>query len=230
MSETGGHKVFVSYKYGDINVAPLEGFDKHTPRDYVSYLQEKHYSGDDLNVAEKDDEDLSEFKEDYIRESLKDKIWGSSITIILISPNMVDELKNEQDQWIPWEVAYSLRTQTRNGKRSQSNAVLAVILPDLFGSYDYFINEWSYEDENTGKSKSATMISTDKTFQIIRDNMFNQINPTTYEVLGRTIYIGASSYIKSVKWKDFIKDIQGYQDYALDLRDHIDEYDIHKSV
>ncbi|AXX64466.1 hypothetical protein DS830_02840 [Bombilactobacillus bombi] len=53
-----GHKVFVSYKYKDGNVASLEGYDKGTVRDYVDYLQDNKFSGDDLNKAENDEEDL----------------------------------------------------------------------------------------------------------------------------------------------------------------------------
>ena len=62
-----GRKVFVSYKYKYNRVAPLNGYHKHTVRDYVDYLQDHKYSGDDYNKAENNNENLSDFKKDTIK-------------------------------------------------------------------------------------------------------------------------------------------------------------------
>ena len=53
---------------------------------------------------------------------------------------MVERFKPEKDQWIPWEISYSLRTKNRKGNYSNPNAVLAVILPDSSGAYNYVNN------------------------------------------------------------------------------------------
>ena len=71
-----GKKIFVSYKYADDNVAFLDDYNHlglySTARNYVDYLQDKKFSGDDLNKAENDNEDLSQFKDDTIKSKLRD--------------------------------------------------------------------------------------------------------------------------------------------------------------
>ena len=154
-----GNKIFISYKYGDTDVAPVPGYSSPKVRNYVSWLEEKftnrtahYYKG------EHDDEDLSGYSDDYIWDKLKDKIYDSSTTIVLISPNMKIPYKHQKSQWIPWEISYSLRRTTRNDRTSQRNAILAVVLPDKNGKYDYYRN--------------LTM------FGILQDNIGNGYIPT----------------------------------------------------
>lgn len=132
-------KIFVSYKYADKDVEPI-GFDySTTARDYVTKLQSQmkrlQYG---INKGEKDDEDLSYLSEDTIWSKLKDRIYDSSLTIVLISPNMKEYGKHEYSQWIPWEISFSLRETTRNDRTSHSNAIVSIILPNCNGSYEYF--------------------------------------------------------------------------------------------
>ena len=134
-----GRKVFVSYKYKDSNVKTIPNVTPPTwPCDYVDYIKNNVLSSDDIYKGENSDEDISSWSEDAIWEHLKDKIYDSSITIVLISPNMKEPGKWQRSQWIPWEISYSLRETTRNDRTSHSNAILAVILPDKNGSYDYY--------------------------------------------------------------------------------------------
>ena len=134
-----GRKVFVSYKFKDNDVKMLSGVTQPTwPCDYVNYIKDKVLSDVDIYKGENSDEDISSWSEEAIWEHLKGKIYDSSITIVLISPNMKEYGKWQRSQWIPWEISYSVKETVRNDRKSHRNAILAVILPDKLGSYDYY--------------------------------------------------------------------------------------------
>ena len=215
-------KIFVSYKHGDENVASLNG--ETTARDYVEELIDL-FEDDEIYKGE-GDEDLSDFKDGTIEDHLKDKIYDSSITLVLISPNMKEASKAESDQWIPWEISYSLKEITRNGRTSHTNAILAIVLPDLIGSYEYYLVDDACDHCHFRWLKVGTL------FQILRDNMLNRNNAETVDCPNRhgTVYQGESSYIKSVKWCDFVEDSEKFLEIAEDIRDNIDDYNITKVV
>lgn len=134
-----GRKVFVSYKYKDNDVKKIPDVTQPTwPCDYVDYIKNKVLSDDDIYKGEDSDQDISSWSEDDIWEHLKEKIYDSTITIVLISPNMKEPGKWQRSQWIPWEISFSVREITRNNRTSHRNAILAVILPDQNGSFDYY--------------------------------------------------------------------------------------------
>ena len=134
-----GYNIFVSYKYADKDVKSLDFWKPSTVRDYVTKFEEgiERYS-DSFYKGEHDGEDLSQLSEDTIERKLHDKIFGSSVTVVFISPNMRNLWKEDRDQWIPREISYSLKDVTRNGRRSHTNSLVFVILPDRGGSYWYF--------------------------------------------------------------------------------------------
>lgn len=135
-----GRKIFVSYKYRDSDVRTLTTATMQPtwPCDYVDYIKTKILADDDIYKGENSDEDISYWSEDAIWQHLRNKIYDSTITIVLISPNMKESSKWQRSQWIPWEISFSLRETTRNDRTSHRNAILAVILPDARGSYDYY--------------------------------------------------------------------------------------------
>lgn len=223
-----GKAVFVSYKYGDAQVRALphvSGFTK--ARHYVDELDKLLEEGDNIYKGEDDGEDLSSLKDATIGSKLGDKIFGSSVTIVLISKGMKDRFALEKDQWIPWEISYSLKEQSRTGGRSKTNALLAVVLPDENNSYEHFIKE------NTCPHCNARTLMTNSLFQILSDNMFNIKEPTFSQCadhIGSKSYTGYSSYIYSVKWDDFAKAVNRYIDIAVNIQKNINAYEIVKTV
>jgi len=138
-------KVFVSYKYKDSNVQSLST-TQHPPTwpcDYVENI-EKYVLKNYIYKGEDQGEDLSEYSDEYIWEHLKDKMYDSTVTVVLISPNMKEPGRWQRSQWIPWEISYSLRKTTRGGRTSQRNSIVAVILPDSNGGYSYFDKNYTF--------------------------------------------------------------------------------------
>jgi hypothetical protein len=220
-----GKKIFVSYKYSDPNVLRLNDFwGITTVRNYVDKLAIKlEEVGDHIYKGEDDGEDMGTLADSTISSKLGDKIFDSSVTIVLISKGM-KENKPENDQWIPWEVSYSLKEQKRQGRTSKTNAVLAVILPDENNCYDYFITEHS--------DCNCITYHTNNIFQILSNNMFNLINKESNVRYcnGIKIYEGSPSYIYSVKWSNFISSINFYIDIAIQIMENKEQYDLKKSL
>lgn len=219
-------KIFVSYKHSDTNVQPINGGT--TARAYVDELEDLLAEDGEIYKGE-GDEDLSEFKDETIETHLKDKIYDSSVTLVLISPCMKGEDEDESEQWIPWEISYSLKEISRNDRTSQTNAVLAVVLPDAYGSYDYFLKD----RECTSCQETYRIVNTSRLFQILRDNMFNVRNPEFSDCShheSTKIYTGESSYITSVKWSAFVAGMESCIVRAEKIRDNIEDYNVVKTV
>ena len=132
------------------------------------------------------------------------------------------EIKPDKDQWIPWEVSYSLREQSREDRTSKTNAILAVVLPDEKDSYYYFLR-------NNIECGSTTYM-TNILFDILRENMFNKKNPEVRDCNNNKIYSGYYSYIYSVTWDDFIKDINKYVNISIEIWKNRNEYNLRKNV
>lgn len=215
-------KIFVSYKHHDSSVKPLKQFGATTTRDYVDLL-EQYFEGDHIYKGEKDGEDFGAFKDETTESHLRDKIFDSSITIVLISKKMKEFGISEDEQWIPWEISYSLREKNREDKTSTTNAMLAVIVPDEIGSYSYMVNHYP----------CVTQWNTASLFKVLGINMFNRNkkNLILCTNCGNHHHTGNDhSYIHPVKWDNFISDINGYIDLATQLNENIDEYDIKKEM
>lgn len=225
-------KYFVSYKYKDEKVAKLKDFfyeevngrmqfvTRNTRvRDYVDLLQDK-IGSDHINLGERDGESLEDFLDHEIESELKGRIRQCSVTIVLISKGMQVPNKTQKEQWIPWEISYSLRTVPTGGNTKQMNAVLGVVLPDESGNYDWY---YTHNANCNSTTHHTTLL-----FKILSSNMFNLWEKETRQCNGSTIHTSDEpSFIKTVKWSDFIymDNYNFYLNRAIAIRDSKELYD-----
>lgn len=228
-------KVFVSYKHRDGQVLQIPGatvpeYGITTARNYVDILDTLLTNAGHICKAEESGEDLSELTEETIAAKLADRLYDSTVTVVFISKGMHEVGKSEREQWIPWEVSYSLHENTRGGRTSATNAMIAVVLPDENGSYDYFVTS-----HNCFWCNSRTW-HTDRIFKILGQNMFNRNEPKltncTNPSCGKTnIHTGNDhSYIHPVKWSDFKTDVDGHITLSLERQGSLDDYDLKKEL
>lgn len=224
------HKIFISYKFSDDQVKNLKTNNNSTVRDYVDEVEKRLKATGEIYKGEEEDEDLSELSDDTIWEKLKSRIYDSTITIILISPGMKEKNKRDRDQWIPWEISYSLKETSRINKKgvpvkSRANAMLAVMLPDSNGSYEY------YQKRNECCKHKCLTCNGKVLFKIIRKNMFNKINAHPKQCYkGKFCWYKGCSYIDIITWDKFIKNINKYISEAWERKETIDEYNIVKEI
>ena len=225
-----GYKIFVSYKYHDTSVYPLVNlygnYNYNTiVRSYVDRFEQYLDKTNNISKTEPGNENLSYLSDDQIEECLKPRIFDSSVTIVFISPQMKNPYISEHDQWIPWEIAYSLKETTRNDRKSHSNAVLAVVLPDKNNSYFYYIDPFGYSNG------VGTGYYGDRVFSIIRKNMNNRIwhtpNSNGLYPISET---DETSYIPSVSWKNFVQRPMHYIECAVKRKELKSNYVIHTKV
>ena len=220
-------KIFVSYKFTDDQVANLDGQRNSIVRDYVDKLGSYLDPATTIYKGEYYSERISE---ETLWETLRNRILDSTLTIIFISPGMIVPGVEEKDQWIPWEVSFSLRKTERKRPNGDTytggpNAMLAVVLPDASGSYDYYLQR------STCCEKGCTIYHNHRIFAIMRDNMFNRKSEDKRICDVRsTIWRGEHSYIRSIRWRDFIENPETYINAAYERQKHIEDFDIHIEV
>ena len=105
------HKVFVSYKYSDGHILKDKIMNKLGTQGHI-YKGERKYQR--LEVAD-----------NTIKEYLKDMIFDSSVTVVIISPEVI------QSSWVDWEIRYSLTYSSRGGKSSKRNGIVCVIQNEI---------------------------------------------------------------------------------------------------
>ena len=202
-----GRKIFISYKYSDSSVKRLSPYQEATARDYVDILQAKlERDGIHINKGEKDNESLARFKDETIQTKLSDKIFDSSVTIVLLSPNMKEKLTAESEQWIPWEIAYSIKNKKRELSSSKRNAILLVALPDWNGNYNYTDQPSFYFINNNRNNLKYSYPA-------------NYLTPNC-----------SQSYMLKCNWDKFISNVNGWINAAVEIKENADKYIINTKI
>ena len=193
--------IFISGKHTDKDVYAGEYNQYKDVGSYVKELQSILKDGlweSYFNIDETGDSGLSGLSDAQINQELEKRMHDSTVTIVLISPNMKEDGLDERQQWIPQEVAYSLSTKRR--AYDYPNAMMAIVLPDAKNSYDYFLNPHEQEDCD------ATKLNRDILFPIMACNMLNgkelEHTPCVVCPPSDLVYADDSSYIDPIKWSD----------------------------
>ena len=198
-------KTFISYKYSeaqDLRDTILEALGEDAT----------YYQGETS-----DSPDLTDTTTENIKNNLKDMIYGTSVTIVVISPNLKDS------NWIDWEIEYSLKEITREDKTSRTNGVVGVIMK-CTGGYDWIVGESSYDDG----CKPRT-IDRSKLYEIINNNRLN-LNPPEYACEScKTIDKLNGSYISLIEQEEFLGDTSKYIENAFEKSERIDNFKISKT-
>lgn len=186
------HKTFISYKYDEAQDV----------RDrIINALGEdsSYYKGETSESP-----DLTDTTTDNIKKTLKDMLYDTSVTIVVISPRM------KESKWIDWEIEYSLKRVARNGRTSQTNGVVGVI-KKCYGGYNWFKKNKTEPD-----GCSVVYYEDDMVFDIINNNRCNQ-NPKKYSCnTCKCINPLTGSYIAYVEEEEFLINPQKYINNAFE--------------
>lgn len=186
------HKTFISYKYSEAQTLR---------DDIISALGKNadYYKGETS-----DSPDLTDTSTENIKEKLKNMMYDTSVTIVIISPNM------KESKWIDWEIEYCLKNIKRKDRTSHTNGVVGVIMK-YDGGYSWFKSTETSEHGCTSSSYNK-----EKVYDIINNNRYNQ-SPMQYSCnVCKTVNALSGSYIAYVEEETFLANPNKYIDNAYD--------------
>lgn len=198
-------KTFISYKHSEAQ----------TLRDkIIESLGEAalYYKGETSTSP-----NLTDTSTQNIKNNLKNMIFDTTVTIIVVSPNI------KQSKWIDWEIEYSLKEYKRNSRASKTNGIVAVI-QKINGEYSWIRKK---NIENDGHSTYTN--DTSFLFDIINNNRFNQV-PKEYiceDCL--TVDANKGSYISIIEEDDFLKNPDFYIENAYQKSQNVENYNLKKN-
>ena len=146
------HKTFISYKYSEARdlrdrIIAAMGNDA------------TYYRGETS-----DSPDLTDTSTENIKRNLRNMMYDTSVTIVILSPNI------KQSKWIDWEIEYCLKSISRKDRTSHTNGVVGVIMK-VNGSYDWL--KYSVKEED---GCTVSYYHSEKLYDIINKNRFFRNN------------------------------------------------------
>lgn len=193
------HKTFISYKYSDV----VEGKGYYNLRDRII-----RHLGDDAQYYKGENgftKDISDRPAEYIKQTLKEKIFDTSVTIVIISPYM------RFSDWIEWELSYSLRNVTRGDRTSRPNGIVAVVQKQnvMYGDGYSWFKKWNNE------------WNPDYLFNIIKNNLNNKKYYSPNDL--------SNNYIDIVTEDAFMRNPNKYIEEAYNKCKNRDYYNLYKA-
>lgn len=203
-----GRKSFISYKYSESqsirdNIIKALGEDA------------RFYKGETV-----DSPDQTDNKAETIKRNLSDMIFDTSVTIVVLSPNMI------QSKWIDWEVEYSLKEISREDKTSRANGIVCVV-GKFSDSYDWLVKYGSKSSDNCTPSRNFEQ---SKLYPIINKNRFNQKVTKYLCDTCKTYDSLQGSYISVVDEHVFLADPYKYIENAYEKSQNIHLYNVCKTI
>lgn len=186
------HKTFISYKYSeaqDLRDRIIESLGDDA----------QYYKGETS-----DSPDLTDTSTENIKKNLRDMMFDTSVTIVIISPHM------KESKWIDWELEYCLKLETRKGRTSRRNGIVGVIQKTKDG-YGWFKEEMKKPDGCTIMTYKTELV-----YDIITNNRANQV-PKQYNCNEcKCIDRLTGSYISFVEEEEFLANPYEFIDNAYD--------------
>ena len=197
-------KTFISYKYSE-----AQGL-----RDRI--LQAL---GDDATYYQgetADSPDLTDLSTESIKKNLKDMMYSTSVTIVIISPNIL------KSKWIGWEIEYCLKEIPRQGRTSKTNGVVGVI-QEVNGSNDWLVTRSRNADGCCLRSYTES-----KLYSIINKNRFNRKFQEFSCYLCETYDRLKASYISLIDESEFLSDPNKYIENAFEKSERYQDFNLTK--
>lgn len=197
-------KTFISYKYSE-----AQGLRDEIIKALGNDAQ--FYQGETS-----DSPDLTDTTTDNIKNNLKDMMYNTSVTIVIISPNMIKSV------WIDWEIEYCLKEISRKDRTSYTNGVVGVIM-NVNGSADWLkTHGFNIHGSPTVSYKQEYL------YPIIYKNRYNSTPSLKHCHECNTYDFMNGSYITLVDENDFLSNPSYYIENAFNKSEDISKFDLTK--
>ncbi|MCY4657792.1 MAG: TIR domain-containing protein [Gammaproteobacteria bacterium] len=198
------HRTFISYKFSESTEL----------RDRIVYSL-----GDDAGYYQgetSDSPDRSDQATETIKQNLRDMMYNTSVTIVLLSPNLLES------KWVDWEIEYCLKETQRKGRTSRTNGVVGVV-SKVNGGYGWLLT-------TEGKPDGCLVNRYDESYlyDIININRFNRkLKQPVCSRCGSYAEL-KDCFISFVLEDDFLLDPSSYIDNAFDKSENAENFDLVK--